>query len=134
MATTRYEQRIAAPAAVVWEVVRRPESIPDWFPGVVSAQMDGKIRTITLRSGLQMPEEILTVDSQLRRFQYRITSPIYRMHLGTIDVIALSDTESLCVYSTTAEPDIMALVVGGGTYRALGEIARLSLLALEESK
>jgi len=33
----------------------------------------------------------------------------------------------LCVYSTTAEPDVMALVIGGGTYGALAQIERLAV-------
>ena len=127
MATVRYERRIAATAQIVWDLVRRPESIPEWFPGVVSCRVDGAQRVIVLKSGIEMPEEILTIDNLLRRFQYRVTSPLYRFHLGTIDVIELSPRECLCVYSTTAEPDIMALVVGGGTYAALGEIERLAI-------
>jgi hypothetical protein len=71
-----------------------------------------------------MPEEILTIDPLIRRFQYRITSPIYRYHLGTIDVHEIAERDALCVYSTTAEPAVLALVIGGGTYGALEEIAR----------
>jgi hypothetical protein len=127
VATVRYERRIAADAEAVWSIVERPESIVNWFPGVVSASVSRATRTITLRTGARMPEEILTIDPILRRFQYRITAPIYRFHLGTLDVISLGDGDCLCVYSTTAIPDVMALVVGGGTYAALGEIERLAL-------
>ena len=127
MATVRFERRIAAPADVVWNVVKRPDSIQEWFPGIVASRVDGSQRVITLASGIEMPEEILTVDSLLRRFQYRITSPIYSFHLGTIDVIELASVDSLCVYSTTAEPDVMALVIGGGTYGALAQIERLAV-------
>ena len=127
MATVRYERRIAASAETVWRVFCVPASIPHWFPGVVSCTVDGPVRVIKLRTGIEMPEEILTIDHLLRRFQYRVTSPLYRFHLGTIDVIALSEEECLCIYSTTAEPDIMALVIGGGTYRALEEIERVAL-------
>jgi hypothetical protein len=73
-----------------------------------------------------MPEEILTNDPILRRFAYRITSPVYRFHLGVIDVIELGTNDSLCVYSTTAEPDTLALIVAGGTVGALAEIKRLA--------
>ena len=38
-----------------------------------------------------MPEEIVTNDPIQRRFQYRITAPMFRDHLGTIDVIDLGD-------------------------------------------
>jgi len=128
VATVRYDRRIAAPARVVWNVIARPESIPEWFPGVESCTVDGSTRVIRLRSGLEMPEEILTIDPLLRRFQYRVTSPLYRFHLGTIDVHELGPVDSLCVYSTTASPDVLALVIGGGTAGALEEIERLALV------
>ncbi len=127
MATVRFERRIAAPVDTVWSIFCDPASIVTWFPGVTAANVNGNERVITLRSGIQMPEEILTVDPLIHRFQYRITSPLYRMHLGTIDAIGLDTDDTLCVYSTTAEPHVMALVIGGGTYGALKEIERLAL-------
>jgi hypothetical protein len=126
MASLRYERRICAPADVVWNVVTVPASIVEWFPGVVSCRMEGTRRVLTLASGLEIPEEILVNDALQRRFVYRIDSPLYRFHLGSIDVIELSPEESLCVYSTTAEPDTLCLLVGGGTAGALVEIARLA--------
>jgi hypothetical protein len=72
-----------------------------------------------------MPEEILTNDPLLRRFAYRITAPLYKFHLGVIDVIAIGVNDSLCVYSTTAEPDVLALIIAGGTKDALVEIKRI---------
>lgn len=127
MATVRYERRVAAPADVVYGVVSDPASIPEWFPGIERADVDGTTRTIHLKTGISMPEEIIANDRLLRRFAYRITSPLYRHHLGTIDVIELGENDSLCVYSTTAEPDVLALVVGGGSDAALDEIARIAL-------
>jgi len=126
MASLRYERRIAAPADVVWEIVRRPDSIAEWFPGIVSCTVSGHTRTIVTASGIEMPEELLTIDSGLRRFVYRITAPVYRFHLGVIDVIELGPCECLCIYSTTAEPDALALIIAGGTHGALGEIQRLA--------
>jgi hypothetical protein len=69
-----------------------------------------------------MPEEILVNDPLQRRFAYRITSPLYRFHFATIDVIALGERDSLCVYSTSAEPDTLALLIAGGTVGALEQI------------
>jgi hypothetical protein len=126
MASLRHERRINAPADVVWNVIARPESIVDWFPGVVSCTVEGSLRTIRLASGIEMPEELLTIDGLQRRFAYRITAPPYRFHLGVIDVIGLSESESLCIYSTTAEPDALALIIAGGTIGALAEIQRLA--------
>ena len=126
MASLRHERRINAPADVVWNFIARPESIVDWFPGVVSCTVEGSLRTIRLASGIEMPEELLTIDRLQRRFAYRITAPPYRFHLGVIDVIELTEDESLCIYSTTAEPDALALIIAGGTIGALAEIQRLA--------
>jgi len=128
VATVRFERRIAASPDTVWRVFCDPASIPTWFPGVTACSLNGTTRVITLGTGLQMPEEILTVDPLLRRFQYRVTAPLYHFHLGTIDVIELGEQDSLCVYSTTAVPDALALITGGATYGALQEIARLAEL------
>ena len=132
MASLRHERRIAASADTVWDVVRRPESIPNWFPGIVSCTVEGNIRTIVTASGLEMPEEILTIDPLIRRFAYRITAPLYRFHLGVIDVIELGSVDSLCVYSTTAEPDLLALIIAGGTIGALDAIQRLAEAIVKE--
>ena len=126
MASLRYEQRIAAPPDVVWQVFSDPRSIPEWFPGVTSCTMEGNVRTLTLASGIEVPEEILVIDALQRRFVYRMNAVLYTFHLATIDVIALGTNDSLCVYSTTAEPDTMALLTGAGTAYALAEIARLA--------
>jgi hypothetical protein len=79
---------------------------------------------ITTGAGLPMPEEILVCDDHQRRFQYRITTPVFRHHRGTIDVIDLGDGTSLVVYATEADPRTMALVIGGGTAGALDELKR----------
>jgi hypothetical protein len=126
MASLRHERRIAADADVVWGVVTRPESIVEWFPGVESCVIEGNVRTITLATGLEMPEEILVNDALQRRFAYRINSPLFRFHFASIDVIALGDNDTLCVYSTTAEPDTLALLIAGGTYGALEQIQRIA--------
>lgn len=132
MASLRNERRIATSADAVWNVIRRPESIPEWFPGIVACRVEGNLRTITTAIGLEMPEEILACDDSLRRFAYRILAPMYKFHLGTIDVIDLGPDDSLCVYSTTAEPDSLALVISGATVEALAQIERLALQTARE--
>lgn len=126
VASLRHERRIAATANVVWDIVRRPESIPTWFPGIVSCTVDGDLRVITTATGMEIPEKIMTIDSTIRRFAYRITAPLYTFHLGVIDVIEIGQFDALCVYSTTAEPDTLALLIAGGTIGALEEIQRLA--------
>lgn len=128
MATIRREIRIDRPADAVWAVVGRPEILHLWFPGIdacVMATVDGALhRTITMGSGISMPEEIIVNDPLQRRFQYRITNPLFTHHLGMIDVIELDANSCLVVYSTDAVPDPMALVIGGATGGALDELAR----------
>jgi hypothetical protein len=134
MASLRHERRVAATADTVWSVLRRPESIPEWFPGIVSCTVDGSVRVVHLASGIEMPEEILVIDDLQRRFAYRITAPLYRFHLGTIDVIEIGALDTLCVYSTTAEPDVLALVIAGATVGALERIAELAEAASSEGE
>jgi Polyketide cyclase / dehydrase and lipid transport len=124
MATFRQEVVIERPAAHVWEIVGRPELLHLWFPGIIDCAVDGASRVITTGSGLPMPEHIVTNDGLQRRFQYRITAPLFRHHLGTIDVIALDDESCLVVYSTDADPDVMALIIGAATRDALDELRR----------
>jgi Polyketide cyclase / dehydrase and lipid transport len=125
MASIRRQIRIARPAAEVWRLVGDPAALPSWFPGIADAQVDGTTRVITTESGIPMPEEIVTNDPLQRRFQYRITSPIVRNHLGTIDVFDLGDESSLVAYSTDCEPDAVALIIGGACGNALHELRRL---------
>ncbi len=124
LGTTRYEARIARPAAQVWALAGDPARLHEWFPGIVASPVDGTTRIITMEAGMSLPEEIVCHDDTLRRFQYRITAPIFKHHRGTIDVIDLGDGTCLVVYSTECDPRTMALVIGGGTASALDELKR----------
>ena len=124
MGTVRREVRIRRSADDVWAVVGDPASMAEWFPGVTDCVVDGNQRVITTAAGLPVPEELLVVDPLQRRLQYRVTAPIVRWHLGTLDVIDLEDGTSLVVSSTNAEPATLALVFGGATGHALGALKR----------
>jgi hypothetical protein len=124
LGSLRHEIRIHRSAADVWARVRDAAGLHTWFPGITSCQVDGMNRVIVLGSGMPMPEEILVIDDVQRRFQYRITAPIFQHHRGTIDVIDLGDDTSLVVYSTEADPRTMALTIAGGTAGALDELKR----------
>ncbi len=121
----RYHRRIRRPAADVWALAGDPARLHEWFPGIASCTVDGTTRTIVTGAGIPMPEEILLRDDTQRRFQYRVASPLFQYHRGSIDVIALDDQECLVVYTTDADPRTMALVVGGATAEALDELQRL---------
>ena len=111
--SVRRQVRIARPPDEVWAIVGDPARIQEWFPGIESSTVDGTTRVIVTGSGLPMPEEIVTNDPLQRRFQYRITAPMIREHLSTLDVLDLEDGTCLVVYSADADPSTMALVIAG---------------------
>jgi hypothetical protein len=117
--SVRRQVRIARPPAEVWAVIGDPARIQDWFPGIVASTVDGTTRVITTGGGLPMPEEILTHDPLQRRFQYRITAPMFKEHLSTLDVLDLEDGTSLVVYAADASPATLALIIGGAAGNAL---------------
>jgi Polyketide cyclase / dehydrase and lipid transport len=129
--SVRHAVRLACGPDVIWELLGDPVRIPEWFPGIDSCTVEGDVRVIVTRSGLPMPEHLLTVDPVLRRVQYRITSPLFKEHLGTLDVHDLHDGSSLVVFSTDAEPAALALVIGGAGRAALGGLP--ALFGLEPS-
>ena len=119
--SVRRQVRIARPPDEVWAIIGDPARIAEWFPGIDSATVsdDGATRTIVTGAGLPMPERIVTNDPLQRRFQYRITAPMFKEHLSTLDVLDLGDGTSLCVYAADAEPATMALVIAGAAGDAL---------------
>ena len=110
MGTVRRQVQIARSADDVWAVIGDPATISQWFPGIVDATVDGNTRVITTKSGIPMPEEIVTNDAIQRRFQYRITAGIVHNHLATIDVFALDDGSSLVAYATDCDPEHAAVL------------------------
>jgi len=109
----------------VWAVVGDPARLPEWFPGIAEATVEGTSRTIVTGAGLPMPEQIVTNDPLQRRFQYRITGPMFREHLSTLDVLDLDDGTCLVVYAADAVPATMALVIAGGAGNALEHLRDL---------
>lgn len=129
MATVRRHTVISRPAADVWRLLGDPAALPTWWPGIVSATVDGATRVVVTGTGLPMPEEIVTCDRLARRFQYRITAPLFQHHLSTLDVLELDDNSCVAVYGVDAKPDVLALAIGGAAGAALENAKRL----LEES-
>jgi uncharacterized protein YndB with AHSA1/START domain len=123
--SVRREVRIARTPDDVWAIIGDPVRLPEWFPGIVDCTVDGTSRMIITGSGIPMPEELVTVDPLLRRFQYRITAPMFREHLSTIDVFDLGDGTSLVAYAVDAEPSTMALIIGGAAGNALDHLRGL---------
>jgi hypothetical protein len=128
--SVRHAVQLPCPPDTVWALVGDPARVHEWFTGIVSCTVEGDLRTVVTRSGLPMPEQLLTVDPVLRRIQYRITAPMFTEHLGTLDVHGLGDGTSLVVYSTDAEPAPLALVIGGAARAALAGLP--AALGLEQ--
>ncbi|MEI2638696.1 MAG: SRPBCC family protein [Microthrixaceae bacterium] len=129
MKSVRRERLMRHPASDVWSVVGDPESLARWFPGIVectyaSSDEPGVVgtRSVTTQAGLSLSEEIITLDPLLRRLQYRIAGGVLRHHLATVDVIAVDDSSCLAIYGTDAEPDVMALILGGAAGEGLENI------------
>lgn len=128
--TVRREVRIKCPADKVWALVGDAARIVEWFPGIVDAVVDGDTRTITTGAGIPMAEQFV-VDPLQRRFQYRITA--MQEHVSTLDVIDLGDDTCLVVYSVDADPNTMALVIGGAAGNALEHLrSQLEGRAMED--
>ncbi len=124
LGSLRHQIRIHKPVDDVWTLAGDPARLHEWFPGVTSCTVVGTTRTIVTDAGFAMPEEILVNDAVQRRFQYRLTLPIFKFHRGTIDAIDLGDETTLVVYSTEADPRAMALTIAGATAGALDELKR----------
>ncbi|RTL06904.1 MAG: SRPBCC family protein [Acidimicrobiia bacterium] len=124
VATIRRDVRFHHPAHAVWGAVTDTASLDTWFPGLTACTQTDHVRTVTLGSGVSLPERIVTNDPLQRRLQYRIEAGPVRAHLATLDVIDLGDDTCLGVYSTDAEPDVMALVIGAACGNALEELRR----------
>ena len=125
MATLRREVRIARAADDVWAVIADAGAIAEWFPAMESSSLDGETRHCSLRSGLELVEQIVTSDAELRRFQYRVTGgvPVIE-HLATVDVFELGPADALLVYSTEVEPAPLALVLGDAIEEAVLNLRR----------
>lgn len=125
MGTVRRHEFIARSADEVWSLVGDPARLHEWFP-ITSCRVEGAKRWIDLPSGLRFEEDIVTLDHDLRRFQYTIVNnPIIKHHLGTVDVIPDGDRRCVVVYSTDADPEVMSLMIAGAAGAALATLKDL---------
>ncbi|MGH2684305.1 MAG: SRPBCC family protein [Actinomycetota bacterium] len=105
MATIRHHTHVDRSPDDVWKVVSDAGSISAWFPGIETSSAEGSERRCSVAGGIELVEEIVTVDDELRRFQYRITEGMpVEFHLGTVDVLPDGDG-ALVIYSTDVLPD-----------------------------
>ena len=134
MATMRQHVWIDRPAGDVWALVRDPAAVTTWFPGMTDVEVDTDARpvprrTITLRSGLPLVEDIVSVRDDLRRFQYRLVGPLpVESHLATIDVLEDGDGRTgrcIVVYATDVVPHALAFILDGAVREALDNLKRV---------
>jgi len=125
MGTVRRHAFVERSADVVWELVGDPARLHEWFP-ITSTRVEGKKRWINLPSGLSFEEDIVTLDHDLRRFQYSIVNnPIVKSHLGTVDVIPDGPDRCIVIYSTDLDPEVMALMIDGAAGAGLARLQEI---------
>lgn len=113
MGSVRRHVFIKCDAQKVWEFVGAPERLHEWFP-IASTRVEGKKRWVVLDGGITFEEDIITLDHDLRRFQYKIVNnPLITFHTGTVDVIDDERGGCLVMYSTDMDPEVLALPIAG---------------------
>ncbi len=115
---------IEASPDAVWAVVGAPERQAEWFPGMVSSEVEGTTRTIVTAAGGFLLEELLIVDHDRRVLEYRITGPFHLdHHLGRITVAPAGedppDGASLVTYEQELEPKALVAVLDAAIGDAL---------------
>ncbi|MFT4081467.1 MAG: SRPBCC family protein [Nocardioides sp.] len=97
-------------AATVWVTIRDIGAVSEWFPSIIESESTDVGRNVTLADGTRLVEETVTLDEDLRRYQYRIIGGdlVPEVHLGTLDVIDLGEGRSLLMYGSDVVPDGVA--------------------------
>ena len=122
MGTVRRHIFIDSPADEVWALVGDPARLHEWFP-ITSCEVVGNKRWINLASGLRFEEDIITLDHDLRRFQYSIVNNlIVKSHLGTVDVIPDGPNRCMVMYGTDIDPEPMGLIIIGAAGAGLKKL------------
>ena len=125
MGTVRRHAFVECNADTVWAFVGAPERLHEWFP-ITECRVEGNKRWITLAAGIVFEEDIVTLDHDLRRFQYkRVNNPLIKFHLGTVDVIPDTEYRCLVMYSTDMDPEVLALPIGGAAGVGLAKLKEM---------
>lgn len=125
MGTVRRHTFVDCNADKVWSFVGAPERLHEWFP-ITECRVEGNKRWITLAAGIVFEEDIITLDQDLRRFQYKIVNnSLIKFHLGTVDVIPDGDNRCLMMYSTDMDPEVLALPIAGAASLGLEKVKQM---------
>lgn len=124
MAEIRSHVLIDVPADTVWKVVGDAPNIADWMPSMTASSGDARRRTVTLADGAVLIEDIVTLDPERRRLQYRVIGgdlPITE-HLGTVDVLEVAPDRAIVVYSTELDSAEIAAAFDGAIAGGLAHL------------
>ena len=125
MGTVRRHAFVDCNADKVWSFVGAPERLHEWFP-ITECRVEGNKRWITLAAGIVFEEDIITLDQDLRRFQYKIVNnSLIKFNLGTVDVIPDGDNRCLMMYSTDMDPEVLALPIAGAASLGLEKVKQM---------
>ena len=125
MGTVRRHAFVDCNADKVWSFVGAPERLHEWFP-ITECRVEGNKRWITLAAGIVFEEDIITLDQDLRRFQYKIVNnSLIKFHLGTVDVIPDGDNRCLMMYSTDMDHEVLALPIAGAASLGLEKVKQM---------
>lgn len=113
MSEVKVSERVAAPAAKVWEIVRDFGGVAKWGgPALQSCTVEGEgigaVRRIGLPGGLSLAERLEAFDDAGRSLSYAIVekSPIpVRGYLSTIRIVEDGPQACRVDWSSTFEPD-----------------------------
>ena len=79
-----------------------------------------------MAGGLRFEEDIITLDHDLRRFQYSIVNNlIVKSHLGTVDVIPDGPNRCIVIYGTDIDPEPMGLIIIGAAGAGLEKLQEI---------
>ena len=79
-----------------------------------------------MAAGIVFEEDIVTLDHDLHRFQYKIVNnSLIKFHLGTVDVIPDGDNRCLVIYSTDMDPEVLALPIAGAASLGLEKVKQM---------
>jgi hypothetical protein len=125
MGTVRRHAFVDCNADTVWAFVGAPERLHEWFP-ITECRVEGSKRWITLAAGIIFEEDIVTLDHDLRRFQYSIVNNlIVKSHLGTVDVIPDGPNRCIVIYGTDIDPEPMGLIIIGAAGAGLEKLQEI---------
>lgn len=92
---------IYASTKKVWDKIGDFNSLPDWFPSVISGHIEenkssnqiGCIRVYTREDGLVIRERLLSLDERGLRCTYSLLEPTHQMkdYVGTLGLLPVTD-------------------------------------------